>query len=120
MILKQAFVECSSNILETLLCDYWNLPKDQYLLLSNHTLLTQKQLFHRELFINSFSLKCSVMFPRCPEHCDTEGTLSECSRNIACRLGWILIMVRSLGKNYFLVRTKLRYLWYVIGKYIFF
>ena len=76
MILKQAFVECSSNILETLLSDYWNLPKDQYLLLSNHTLLTQKQLFQLELFINSFSLKCSVMFSRCPEHCDTEGTLS--------------------------------------------
>ena len=26
------------------------------------------------------------MFLRCPEHCDTEGTLSKYSRNIACRL----------------------------------
>ena len=83
MILKETFMECSSNILETLLCDYcklpkdqhlslshhtlltqkqlcdyWKLPKDQYLLLSHHTLLTQKQLFHRELFRISFSLKC--------------------------------------------------------------
>ena len=44
--LKQTFGECSSNILETLLRDYWNLPKDQHLLLSNHTLLTQQKLFH--------------------------------------------------------------------------
>ena len=29
IFLKQTFVECSSNILETLLRDYWNLPKDQ-------------------------------------------------------------------------------------------
>ena len=27
------------------------------------------------------------MFPGCPEHCNVEGTLSEYSRNIACRLG---------------------------------
>ena len=60
IFLKQTFVECSSNILETLLRDYWNLPKDQHLLLSNHTLLTQKQLFHRELFKKSFPLKCSL------------------------------------------------------------
>ena len=33
---------CFSNILEILLRDYWNLPKDQHLLLANHTLLTQK------------------------------------------------------------------------------
>ena len=49
ILLKQVFVEYSANILETLLSDYWNLPKDQHLLLSNHKLLTQKQLFHREL-----------------------------------------------------------------------
>ena len=49
IFLKQAFVECSSNTLEILLHDNWNLPKDQQLLLSNHTILTQKQLFHREL-----------------------------------------------------------------------
>ena len=42
--------DISSNILEILLRDYRNLPKDQHLLLSNHTLLTQKQLFHRERF----------------------------------------------------------------------
>ena len=38
MFLKQTFVECPSNILETLLRDYWNLPKDQHLMLSYHTL----------------------------------------------------------------------------------
>ena len=63
IFLKQTFVECSSNILETLLRDYWNLPKDQHLLLSNHTLLTQKQLFHRELFKKSFPLKYSLNVP---------------------------------------------------------
>ena len=63
IFLKQTFVECSSNILETLLRDYWNLPKDQHLLLSNHTLLTQKQLFHGELLKKSFLLKCSLNVP---------------------------------------------------------
>ena len=46
LFLKQTFVECSSNILETLLHDEWDLTKDQHLLLTNYTLLTQKQLFH--------------------------------------------------------------------------
>ena len=50
IFLKQTFVEYSSNILETLLRYCWKLPKDHNLSLSNHTLLTQRQLFHRELF----------------------------------------------------------------------
>ena len=54
IFLKQTFVECSSNILETLLCDYWNFLKHQHLLLSNHTLVTQKYLFDRELIGNLF------------------------------------------------------------------
>ena len=62
MFLKQKSVECSSNILETLLCDYWNLPKDQHLLLSNHTLLTQKQHNHWEFHKKYFPLKCSPKF----------------------------------------------------------
>ena len=33
IFLKQTFLKCSSNILETLLRDYWNLPKSQHLLL---------------------------------------------------------------------------------------
>ena len=90
IFLKQTFVECSSNILETLLRDYWNLPKDQHLLLSNHTLLTQKQLFHRELFQKIFSFK---MFPGCYENCNAKRTLSEYSRNIACRLGSIRLVI---------------------------
>ena len=40
IFLKHTLVECFSNILETLLRDY--LSKDQHLLLSSHTLLTQK------------------------------------------------------------------------------
>ena len=32
VFVKQTFVECSSNILETLLSDYWHFPKDQNLL----------------------------------------------------------------------------------------
>ena len=63
IFLKQTFVECSSNILEALLGHCCNLPKDQYLLISNHALLTQKQLFHRELFKKSFPLKCSLNAP---------------------------------------------------------
>ena len=63
IFLKQIFVECCSNILETLLCDYWNLPKDQHLQVSNHTLLAQKQPFHRKLFKKSFPLKCSLNAP---------------------------------------------------------
>ena len=45
IFLKQTFMECSSNILETLLRDYWNLPKDQYLLSSNHTFFNTKTTF---------------------------------------------------------------------------
>ena len=63
IFLKQTFVECSSNILKTLLRDYWNLPKDRHLLLSNYTLLTQKQLFYRELLKKPFPLKCYLNVP---------------------------------------------------------
>ena len=77
-------MECPSNILETLLCDYWNFPKDQHLLLSNHTLLTQKQLFHRELLKKAFPLKCSLDVRNI-------ATLREHSPNISgtLRAGWI-------------------------------
>ena len=61
--LKQTFRECSWNIVATLLRDYWNLSKDQNFLLSNHTLLTQKQVFHRELFKKSVPLNCSLNVP---------------------------------------------------------
>ena len=57
IFLKQKFVQCWSNTLETLLRDYWNLPKDQHLLLSSHTVLTQKKLFHGEVFKSSSPLK---------------------------------------------------------------
>ena len=82
IILKQTFVECSTNILETLLRDYGNLPKDQHLLLPNHTLLTQKQLFHQELF-NSPNAQCSLDIPNI-------ATLREHSANIPgiLRVGW--------------------------------
>ena len=83
-------VECSSNILEILLCDYWNLPKNQHLLSPNHTLSVQKQRkvsiknFFKWIFKNFFSTQ---MFPGCPEHCNALGTLKEYSWNNACRLG---------------------------------
>ena len=64
--LKQRFVECSSNVLETFLCDDWNLPIDQNLLMSNHTLLAQKQLFRPEFFKKYFPLKCSLIVPWTP------------------------------------------------------
>ena len=38
------------------------------------------------------------MFPGCPEHCNAEGTLSEYSRNIACRLG-----IRLNATHYFIM-----------------
>ena len=57
IFLKQTFLECSSNILERLLPDYWNFPKDRHFLLSNHTLLSQTQLsienFLRNLFLSN-------------------------------------------------------------------
>ena len=35
------------------------------------------------------------MFPKCPEHRNAEGTLSEYSRNIACRLGFMPFIQRD-------------------------
>ena len=57
IFLKQTFMECPSNILETLLRDYWNFSKDQHLLLSNHTLLsprTFKKIFSFKIFAKCF------------------------------------------------------------------
>ena len=89
VFLKQKFVECSSNTLETMFCEYWDLPKDQHLLMSNHTLLTQIQLFYRELFKNFFPVKCSLNVPWMPGTLQRWGNiLSEFSRNIACWLGY--------------------------------
>ena len=78
IFLKQTFVECSTNILETLLRDL----RDQHLLLPNHTLLTRKQLFHQELF-NSPNAQCSLDIPNI-------ATLREHSANIPgiLRVGW--------------------------------
>ena len=84
-------MECSSNILKTLSRDYWNLPKDQRLLSLNHTLLTQKQLFHQERFKKSFPLKCS---PGCPKHCNAEGTSANISGILhAC---WEYLLLQKL------------------------
>ena len=49
-------LEYSRNIISWLL----EFVKNQHLLLSNHTLLTQKQLFHQELFKKSLPLKYSL------------------------------------------------------------
>ena len=84
---KRTFVECSSNTLEKLFHDYWYLPKDQLLLLPNHTILTQKQLLNRELFKNCFSFK---MFPKSSLDVPSIATLREHSTNIPGILpaGW--------------------------------
>ena len=95
--MKQKFVECYSNILETLLCDYWNFPKGQHLFSSNHTFLTQTQLFLREFLEGIFSLK---IFPGSPEHSNVEGTLNEYSQNIACRRGSGLKAEETVGTFY--------------------
>ena len=50
------FLEYSGNITSGLL----KFAKDQHLLLSNHTLLTQTQHFPRELFKKHFSSKYSL------------------------------------------------------------
>ena len=78
-------MECSSNILETLLHDYWNLPKDQHLLSSNHIFLTQKQFFHQEFFTKYSPLKCSLDVRKI-------ATLREHSANIRgiLRAGWVV------------------------------
>ena len=91
VFLKQTFAECSSNILEILFCDCWNLPKDQHLLLSNHALLAQKQLFHQELFKKSFPLKFSLGAPN-------TATLREHSANIPGILhdGWVYLLLQKL------------------------
>ena len=83
--MKQTFVKCSLNILETFLLDYWNYLKDRHFLLSNHTLLTQKQLFHQELFKKRFPLKSSLNVPWM-----LQTTLREHSANISeiLRAGW--------------------------------
>ena len=67
--LKQRFVECSSNLLEKFPCNDWNLPIDQNLLMSDHTLLAQKQVFRPEFFKEYFPLKRSLIVPW------TSGTL---------------------------------------------
>ena len=66
IFLKQKFVECSLNILEKLLCDYWNSPKDQHFLSSNDTLLTQKLLFNWEYFKKYFPGTYSLNVPWMP------------------------------------------------------
>ena len=54
--IRGMFFEYSGNITLRLL----EFAKRSILLLSNHALFTQKQLFHRKLLRNSFSLKCSL------------------------------------------------------------
>ena len=62
------------------------MPEDKYLLLSNHALLTQKQLFHRELLKKYFSLECSLNVPWIFRTLQRWGNSQWNSRKIACRL----------------------------------
>ena len=87
IFLKQTFVECSWNILQTLLRDYWNFPKDQYLILSNHTLFNTKTTFQSRNFLKTFSLKFSLNVPSMSQILQHWGVLSEYSWKIASRLG---------------------------------
>ena len=89
IVLKQTLVECSSNIMKILLRDYQILPKERYFLLSNHTFLTQKQLFHRELFKKSFPLKCLFLY-KCSLDVPNIAMPREHSANIPgiLRAGW--------------------------------
>ena len=72
--IRGMFLEYSGNIISWLL-EFVKRSK---------TLLTQKTTFPSRTFKKIFSFK---MFPGCPKHCNTEGTLSEYFWNIACRLG---------------------------------
>ena len=44
------------------------------------------------------------MYPGSPEHCNAEGTISEYSRNIACRLGNRLV---SKGMSNFYLKVTI-------------
>ena len=68
IFLKQKFVECSSSILEKLLCNYWNWPKDQHLLSSNHTLLTQETTFPLRTFFKNIFLQNVPWMPETLQH----------------------------------------------------
>ena len=87
IFLKKTFLECSPNILETLFRDYWNLPKDQHLPLSNHTFLTKKQLFHQE----------PLMSPKCSLDVPNIATLREHTANIPgiLRAGWLICEIKK-------------------------
>ena len=110
IFLKQKFVECSLNILETLLCGYRNLAKDRHLLLSSHTFLTQKQI--QKVCLKIFSLKCSLNVTWMPGTMqrwgNTEGILPEYSVPAGIELNvsqpWVYktILTRSdiLGSKY--------------------
>ena len=88
IFLKQTFPECSSNILETLLRDYWSLPKDQ------------KTTFPLRTFKKIFSLK---MFPKCSLDVLNIATLGKHTANILDILHaglevYVMFMVTNLIK----------------------
>ena len=100
IFLKRKFAECFLNI------DYWNLPKDQHLLLSNDTFLTQKQLFHHEFFKKSFPLKCFLNVLWMPQTMQRWRNTQGYSQNIGCQLGWVLcVQLCKYSNNFCLMQS---------------
>ena len=48
------------------------------------------------------------MFPGCPEHCNAEETLSEYSRNTACRLGYMVTNFSFFKNNISISARKIK------------
>ena len=99
-------MECSSNILEALLRNYWNLAKDQHLLLSIHTLLMQKQFSHRELLKNYFPLKYSLNVPWMSKTLQLRGKTQQIFPEYCVPAG--LYVSTSLRRSFKVKRTRLK------------
>ena len=98
-------MECSSNILEALLRNYWNLAKDQHLLLSIHTLLMQKQFSHRELLKNYFPLKYSLNVPWMSKTLQLRGNTQQIFPEYCVPAG--LYVSTSFRRSFKVKRTRL-------------
>ena len=99
-------MECSSNILEALLRNYWNLAKDQHLLLSIHTLLMQKQFSHRELLKNYFPLKYSLNVPWMSKTLQLRGNTQQIFPEYCVPAG--LYVSTNLRRSFKVKRTRLK------------
>ena len=87
IFLKQTFVECSSNILETFIRDSWDVSKETFIIKS-YTFIA-KTTFPSRTFKKFFSFKMS---PKCSLDAPNIATLREHSANIPGILcaGWVV------------------------------